>query len=91
MTKNTEVQLSLIELPSPAAPHRAKSARRRMSPEMTVKHCRELLAAIDRSASARDAQAAHVARLYEAAERAYGASSSYERGQVHEQSQARAG
>lgn len=89
MTKNTEVQLSLIELPPSAAPRRASAPRRRMSPEMTVKHCRELLAAIDRSASAQDAQAAHVARLYEAAERAYGAAPPYALGQ--EQSQARAG
>lgn len=82
MTKNTEAQLTLIELPPSAAPRRAQPARRRMSPEMTVMHCRELLAAIDRSASARDAQAAHVARLYEAAERAYGADQSRELGRA---------
>lgn len=47
MTKTTEAQLSLIELPP--APQGRRAARRRLSPELTVQHCQALLAAIDRS------------------------------------------
>lgn len=62
MHKTQTAQLALLELPvTEPSPRRRRD---RMSPEMTVKHCQELLAALDR---AQQNQAERLANLFEAA------------------------
>ena len=67
-----EPQLALFELPaSPPGPKPAKKPRpARMPPAQVARHCNALLAELDRVAQAHYRRADHLARLFEAAERA---------------------
>ncbi len=87
MRTQRTAQLPLLEVVDPAPTARAVMARKGklrgpLSPEMTVRFCNDLLAALDRAEEARqslqlgDGRAEHLANLFEAAVRTNDAAAS---------------